>query len=156
MFDESKSESIHWKDPINVTTEQWMVLLEDKDIITEQNTQILKLVYACDGCKATAGQLAQLLGMPHHAPLNSQVGRLGKRIVKTLNIQVPKQKYGEGVNWWNVPFWGTGTKEGIVQGFVQKWAISLGGVHYVCHASSTTSFFSSPSSRAFSGSKDTW
>src|SRR5438874_1157384 len=106
-------ESIHWKDPINITVGQWMFLLEDKEIITEQDIQLLRLIYARDGCMATARQLAQILRMPHHAPLNSQVGRLGKRIVKTLNIQAPKQKYGEGVNWWHVPFWGTGTREGF-------------------------------------------
>jgi DNA-binding XRE family transcriptional regulator len=46
--------------------------------------------------------------------------------------------------------------QGIVQGFVQKWAISLGGVHYACPASSTASLPSSPSSWTVSGSKDTW
>ncbi|MEO8953883.1 MAG: HNH endonuclease [Ktedonobacteraceae bacterium] len=106
-------ESIHWKDPINITLGQWMFLLEDKEIITEQDIQLLRLIYARGGCMATATQLAQILRMPHHAPLNSQVGRLGKRIVKTLNIQAPKQKYGEGVNWWHVLFWGTGTREGF-------------------------------------------
>lgn len=56
---------------------------------------------------ATAGQLAQLLNLPHYAPINSQVGRLGKRIVKTLNIQAPD-------SWWKVPFWGIGrTAEGL-------------------------------------------
>jgi hypothetical protein len=45
---------------------------------------------------------------------------------------------------------------GIVQGFVQEWAISPGRVYHVCHASSTTSLLSSPSSRTCSGSKDTW
>ncbi len=113
MLDESISERFHWKEPINITKEQWMLLLEDKDIITEKDIQLLKLIYASDGCMATASQLAQLLNMPHFAPLNSQVGRLGKRIVKKLNIQAIQKKYEEGFNWWHVPFWGTGTKEGF-------------------------------------------
>jgi len=113
MLDESIRERIHWKDPINITKEQWMFLLEEKNIITEQDIQLLKLIYASDGCMATAAQLAQILRMPHHASLNSQVGRLGKRIVKKLNISAPQQKYGEGFNWWHVPFWGTGAKEGF-------------------------------------------
>lgn len=112
MLDENISESIHYKDPINITKEQWMILLEEKDIITEQDVQLLKLIYDCDRCMATATQLAQILRMPHHAPLNSQVGRLGKRIVTNLNISAPMQKYGEGFNWWNVPFWGMEAKEG--------------------------------------------
>ncbi len=102
-----------WKDPINITKEQWMIILEDKDIITEKDVELLKLIYVRDGCKATGSQLAQLLHMPHHVFLNRQVGQLGKRIVEKLNILAPKYRYGEGFNWWNVPFWGEERKEGI-------------------------------------------
>ncbi|MHB8598985.1 MAG: HNH endonuclease [Ktedonobacteraceae bacterium] len=113
MLDESTQERIHWKDPIDITKEQWMFLLENEEIITEKDIQLLKLIYDCDSCMATGAQLAQRLRMPHHAPLNSQVGHLGKRIVKTLNISAPRQRDGEGVNWWHVLFWGAGTKEGF-------------------------------------------
>lgn len=102
-----------WKDPINITKEQWMILLEDKDIITEKDVELLKLIYVREGCKAKSSQLAQLLHLPHHILLNSQVGQLGKRIVEKLNIQAPKYKHGVGFNWWNVPFWGEEIKEGI-------------------------------------------
>lgn len=113
-----------------------MFLLEEKDIIIEKDVQLLKLIYDCDRCMATATQLAQILRMPHHAPLNSQVGRLGKRIVKKLNISAPKQKYGEGFNWWNVPFWGTGAKEGFY------WILRPELIWEKCHscASSETPF----------------
>ncbi len=106
-----------WKGSISITEEQWMALLEDTDIITEEDVALLKLIYACDEYKATGSQLAQSLHIPHHAPLNSQVGRLGKRIVEKLNIRAPEyhnpDKYGEGFNWWNVPFWGEERKEGF-------------------------------------------
>lgn len=55
---------------------------------------------------ATDSQLAQLLGLQHHAPLNSQVGRLGKRIGECARVEAPRQKTGEGRNWFNIPFWG--------------------------------------------------
>lgn len=113
MIDESVSESIHWKDPINITQDQWMSLLKDEDVTTEKDIQLLTLIYNSDGFMATASQLARILNMPHFAPLNSQVGRWGKRIVKRLGIQAIKQKYGEGVNWWHVPFWGTRKKGGF-------------------------------------------
>lgn len=116
MLDESIRESMHWKDSISITKEQWMFLLEEKDIITEKDIQLLKLIYDCDRCMATATQLAQILRMPHYAPLNSQIGRLGKRIIKKLNISAPKQKYGEGFNWWNVPL-GNGNKGRILLDF---------------------------------------
>ena len=99
-----------WKDPIDITKEQWMVLLKNKDIITEEDLRLLKALYDFPGCEARSPQLAQVLNMPHHAPINNQAYRLGVRIVEKLNILAPKyhnpDKYGEGFNWWNVPFWG--------------------------------------------------
>ncbi len=93
MFDNSTFfEKIHWNDPISITKEQWMFLLRNKDIVLEKDIQLLTLIYESDMYMATASQLAQLLNIPHYAPLNSQIGRLGKRIVKTLNIQAIKQK----------------------------------------------------------------
>ena len=112
MLDQSKNERNYWNTPIGITKEQWMVLLEDRDMIKEQDLQLLKLIYNRSGYKATAGQLAHLLNMPHHAPLNRQIGQLGKRIVKKLNIQAIRQRDGEGYNWWEVPFTGYGSKEG--------------------------------------------
>ena len=98
--------------PVSITKEQWMSILKDKDIITEKDLQVLKLTYNV-GCAATSPQLAQLLDMPHYAPLNRQVGELGKRIAEKLNIQAIEKRHGEGFDWWNVPFWGTSTKEGF-------------------------------------------
>jgi 5-methylcytosine-specific restriction enzyme A len=115
MFDKSTEEKQPWtyKEPIGITKEQWVLLLEDSDIMSEEDIRLLKVMYDCDGCMATGGQLARLLDMPYHGPINLQVGRLGKRIVKTLNVQAPKQRYGEGFNWWHVLFWGMGTSEGF-------------------------------------------
>lgn len=47
------------------------------------------------------------------------------------------------------------TETGIMQGFVQKWAISLGGVHHTYPASSTALLPSSLFSWTVSGSKAT-
>lgn len=113
MLNQSTNERNYWNSPIDITKEQWMMLLANRDMITEQDLQLLKLIYTCNGYKATAGQLAHLLNMPHHAPLNRQIGQLGKRIVKKLNIQAIRQKYGEGYNWWEVPFTGYSSKEGF-------------------------------------------
>lgn len=113
MFDQSKEKRISWNTPIDITKEQWMMLLEDRDMITGQDLQIFKVIYSYEGHKATAGQVAQQLNMLHHAPINSQMGQLGKRIVKKLNIQAIRKKYGEGYNWWEVPFTGYSSKEGF-------------------------------------------
>jgi hypothetical protein len=89
MLDESIREQLQREDPIDITKEQWMTILEDPDVITEQDIQLLKLIFDRKDCKASSSQLAQSLTMPYHAPINSQVGRLGKRIAEKLNIQVP-------------------------------------------------------------------
>ncbi len=89
MLDESISEQLQREDPIDITKEQWMTILEDPDLITEKDIQLLKLIFDCQDCKASTSKLAELLKMPHHAPLNKQVGRLGEKIAEKLNIQVP-------------------------------------------------------------------
>lgn len=63
------------------------MLLEEQSIIREQDQQSLQLIASCNECSAMGGQLAAMLRMSHHAPLNTQVGRLGKRFVAFLNIQ---------------------------------------------------------------------
>ena len=115
MLNENISEKNFWNGHINITKEQWIYLLNDRSIITEEDFQIIKLIYTSDDHMATASQLARLLNMPHYLPINSQIGRLGKRIVKNMedfNIQAIKKKHGEGFNWFNVPFLGMATREG--------------------------------------------
>jgi 5-methylcytosine-specific restriction protein A len=63
-------------------------------VVREKDLELLKLIYASDDHMATASQLAEILNIEHHAPLNSQVGRLGKRTANKLNIEAPKQKKG--------------------------------------------------------------
>ncbi len=101
-----------WRDPIDITKELWELLLQEEDIITQQDVQLFELIYNCDGYEATASHLARLLNIPHHIRLNNQVGRLGKRIVKRLNISAPRQESGNGFNWWHVPFLGEARKDG--------------------------------------------
>ncbi len=105
-----------WKDPVDITQQQWVNLLEDRAIVRESDLHLLKALYRCKNYRATAKQLAQLLHVPHHITLNLQVGQLGKRIAKELPISVPKHKHGKGrdkePSWWNVPFWGETQKEG--------------------------------------------
>jgi len=102
-----------WEDPINITKEQWISLLRDEEAIKEEDIEVLRLIHTSIDSRATASQLARLLNIPHFVPINSQVGRLGKRIANRLRIDAPKERYGDGYNWWNVPFLGKSTKEGF-------------------------------------------
>lgn len=78
------------KDPINITKGQII--------------QILNLIYVSEDCKATASQLTLLLGMSDHRPLNLQVANYGRRIIKELNIERPKNQKGEYHGPWSVPY----------------------------------------------------
>jgi hypothetical protein len=105
MFDESISEQLHWEDLIGITKEQWMIILEDPDLITEKDFQLLELIFDCKDCETSSSELARLLNMDSHGPINLQVGRLGKRIAKKLNIQVPtRSPFTNDPMWWSVPF----------------------------------------------------
>ena len=74
MGGEGISEKHQWRDPIAITKEQWLTISQDRDVVTEKDMQLLELLFVCDKCEATASFLARLLHMPHHAPLNRQVG----------------------------------------------------------------------------------
>jgi 5-methylcytosine-specific restriction protein A len=113
MLDESVSEQPQREDSIDITKEQWMIILEDPDLTTEKDIKLLKLILNCKNCEARPSQLAQLLNMPSHAPINSQIGRLGKRIAEKLNIQVStRSPLTNDPMWWSVPFRGRNEGEG--------------------------------------------
>jgi hypothetical protein len=40
MLDQGKNERNYWNTPIDITKEQWMVLLEDRDMIKEQDLPV--------------------------------------------------------------------------------------------------------------------
>lgn len=98
--------NIQWKDPIDIDKEKWIKLLRNTEIFKQEDIELLKLIYISDDFMARASELAVILNLSHFAPLNSQVGRLGKRIANNINIQAPKWKNGNGYNWWHIPFLG--------------------------------------------------
>jgi 5-methylcytosine-specific restriction protein A len=113
MFDESRSEQPQREDPLHITKEQWMSMLKDSDLITEKDITLLKLIFHSKNGEARSSQLAQLLKMSHYLPINSQIGRLGKRIAEKLAIQVPtRSPLTNDPMWWSVPFRGRDEGEG--------------------------------------------
>jgi 5-methylcytosine-specific restriction protein A len=113
MLDESINERLQRKDSIDITKEQWMTILKDPDLITEKDIKLLKLIFNCKNYEARSSQLAQLLNMSHHLPINGQIGRLGKRIAEKLDIQVPtRSPLTNDPMWWSVPFRGRNEGEG--------------------------------------------
>jgi hypothetical protein len=104
MLDESISEQLQREDPIGITKEQWMTILEDPDRITEEDIKLLKLIINCKNCEFRPSQLAPLL-KKHYVRLNNQIGEFGKRIAGELNIQVPiRSSRKNEPMFWSVPF----------------------------------------------------
>jgi 5-methylcytosine-specific restriction protein A len=91
------------KNSIEITKEQWVALLEDRNIIREKDINLLKLFFGFYDCEATASQLAEQLHMSHHGPINERAASMGERIVNKLKISAPKRTDGSSM-WWNVPF----------------------------------------------------
>ena len=106
MLDESVNEQPQGEDPIGITKEQWMIILEDPDLVKEKDIELLKLIFSCKNYEARSSHLAQLLNAPNHGAINFQVARLGKRIAEKLNIQVPVRPHSHVPMWWSVPFRG--------------------------------------------------
>ncbi len=113
MLDESVGEQFQQEDPLGITKEQWMNILDDPDLITDKDRKLLQLIFDCENHEARSSQLAQKLNMPHHLPINNRIGRLGKRIAEKLNIQVPtRSPLTNDPMWWSVPFQGRDEGEG--------------------------------------------
>ena len=94
-------------------TEEIFRLFNQKGFITESEKNLLSAVYYFQQCEATAPQLAQVLGYSHFAPVNSIVGRLGKKIGEALNIPLRQRDNGTFAGW-DVIFFGENTDEGFL------------------------------------------
>jgi 5-methylcytosine-specific restriction protein A len=103
-----------YRQALAITSQQWIELLQDESVFKEKDVALVSTLYRCKGYKETASNLAKLLGEISHSPLNSQVGRLGKRIVKKLiDVEFPSRKDGS-IRYWHIPFWGEKDKYGFI------------------------------------------
>jgi predicted HNH restriction endonuclease len=53
------------------------------------------------GRELSGGQLAQLLGLSHHGPVNLAMARLAKRLAANAGVEPPKRRDGTP-RWWNL------------------------------------------------------
>jgi len=101
-----------WEDKIDISKDQWRELLSSEEIIKKEDFNLLKKIYFSKNHMVTGIQLAKLMDMSHHGPLNLQVGRMSKRIIKRLNVETSKRSDGRD-RWWHVPFLGMKDDEGF-------------------------------------------
>jgi len=101
-----------YRQNLDISTEQWIKLLQDSTISKDSDIAFIEALYNCKNCRATATELAEILGVSRYSVLNLQVGIIGKRIVKKL----PYVKYptieDETIEYWHIPFLGEKNRKG--------------------------------------------
>ncbi len=85
-------------------------LFNKKGYLSETQKKLLSAIYYFQQCEATAPQLAKYLGYEHYVTVNAIVGRLGKKIAKSLNI---KRDYDDWAGW-DILFWGENSDKGFL------------------------------------------
>lgn len=94
-----------YNEPIDLTAEEWIQLLKDKEVTKESDFKVLKMIYESEHHEMRAAEIAARLQLPHHSVINSQMVRFSKRVVAKTGIQPPLRRNGT-VRWWHVPFLG--------------------------------------------------
>ncbi|WP_223812558.1 hypothetical protein [Geobacillus thermoleovorans] len=93
-----------YNEPLEISTAVWIKMLQDKEVTTENDLKILKLVYESKNHEIRASEIASRLNIPHHGPINLQISRFSKRVIHNTGVQPPLRKDGKP-RWWHVPFW---------------------------------------------------
>ena len=94
-----------YNEPLEISAETWANLLRDKEVTTEFDLNILKLMYGGKNHEMRASEIASKLNIPHHGVINLQVSRFGKRVVAKTGVQPSLRRDGKP-RWWHVPFLG--------------------------------------------------
>jgi|SRR5690625_45799 len=97
---------------MNISKAQYKKALQADGILTEKSHELLNLLYEAPKCEATSAQLAERLGYNDFAPVNSMIGKLGKRFAKELNITLPERK-NKSRGWWQLILSGDETEYGF-------------------------------------------
>jgi 5-methylcytosine-specific restriction protein A len=95
-----------YNDPYELGSEIWTGLLSDNSITNELDMKILRIVYKSNNHEIRASEIVSKLNYyTHHGPINSEISRFSKRVVKKTGVQPPLRKDGKP-RWWHVPFLG--------------------------------------------------
>ncbi len=83
-----------------LTRNQWIEVLFDKEITKPKDISLLQVMYSFEGHQASASQIRLILdGQKTVAPLNSQMGHWGKRLVKKYPLRLSKREDGTERKW---------------------------------------------------------
>ncbi len=82
-----------------MNTTELLKLFSTNDFLSEVEKKLLNCIYFTHNCKATAPQLAKMMGYSHFMPINGIVGKLGKKIANALNIPLRQRDDGSFAGW---------------------------------------------------------
>ena len=103
--EESNDYLSEWStDILKLSVQDWIILLKDEKVFTDDIMKILEFVYGCSEYKSTAFDIAKYLER-HPQSINLANINLGKRILKKLNCEPQKNDDG-GNRYWNIIFTG--------------------------------------------------
>lgn len=71
------------------------------DSLTQLQRDLIAALCDAPNNEAAAGLLAPLLGLTHHAPLNTAIAGIAKQLTRAAGIEPPKRGDGSS-QWWNV------------------------------------------------------
>ncbi|MDR3585062.1 MAG: HNH endonuclease [Desulfosporosinus sp.] len=94
-----------YNNQIDMSIEKWCELLADSSVTTDADFKVLKFIYEAPKHEASASEIASHLDIPHHGPINLQIGRFGKRISQKTGIE-PSTREDGSIRWWHIPFLG--------------------------------------------------
>ncbi|WP_022761982.1 AAA family ATPase [Butyrivibrio sp. AD3002] len=107
LTDETENEA-YWPskeeyDP-GITTEQWIELLEDSEVTTDNNLQMFAMMLAF-GRPATCTQYAERFGQTKNF-FSSGSTSLAKRVANKTGCPLPPERISENARWWPVLYIG--------------------------------------------------
>ncbi len=88
---------------LNISKEVWSKILTNRDVTTESDLNILRIVYESKNHEIRASEIASILNIQHYGQINLQISRFSKRVINKTGVQPPLRKDGKP-RWWHVPF----------------------------------------------------
>lgn len=97
---------------MKISKEQYKRALQEDGVLKSRSVELLNLMYDAPDCAVTSSNLASVLGYKDFPPVNALIGKLGKRIAESLEIELPERK-NNSPGWWQILAHGEDKEEGF-------------------------------------------
>ena len=88
-----------------LTSLQFAEILTDQKLVKPLGLDMFQALYNFENHEAAASEIAKLIGQKSHAPLNSEIGRMAKRIGEKYEIGASIRE-NQKFRWWDLFFTG--------------------------------------------------